>query len=251
MIVLACRGFWNTPVIRGCGTCQKSRLLRRSLARPGPWQILVVVLDLNAESERCFWSGNADSRDLHRICLQLCRDRCDVSVLSGQKPVHPKGFRTHAQSVSSSREHTRPHRMSFALAMILTMNERRIQRTHPSSGMGSSLNASKDIGIGVTDFALTCESEPEMDAVCAAVVGSDRTGRSSARKDLPTYATLATDDSHSLEKGDDSTLHIHHLCRIVSQTLYHELGLDSNEIEIIFEEHETLFHELGLDSNGS
>ena len=38
--------------------------------------------------------------------------------------------------------------------------------------MGSSLNASKDIGLGVTDLALTCESEPVMDAVYTAVVGS-------------------------------------------------------------------------------
>ena len=37
--------------------------------------------------------------------------------------------------------------------MVLTMNARRFQRTHPLSGMGSSLNASKDNGVGVTDLA--------------------------------------------------------------------------------------------------
>ena len=31
--------------------------------------------------------------------------------------------------------------------------------------------------MGVTDLALTCGSEPVMDAVCTAVVGSARTGR--------------------------------------------------------------------------
>ena len=58
------------------------------------------------------------------------------------------------------------------------MNARRFQRTHPLRGMGDySLNASKDIGMGVTHFALTCGSEPVVDAVCFAVVGCARTGR--------------------------------------------------------------------------
>ena len=43
--------------------------------------------------------------------------------------------------------------------------------------MGSPPNASKDIDLGVSDLALTGGSEPVMDAVCAAVVGSSRTGR--------------------------------------------------------------------------
>ena len=81
----------------------------------------------------------------------------------------------------------------------LTMNAKDFQRTHLLSGMGSSRNSSKDIGMGVTDFALACGSEPVMDSVCTAVV------------DLPMYATSATHDSQSLKKGDN----IHHLCRIV------------------------------------
>ena len=60
--------------------------------------------------------------------------------------------------------------MSFALAMVLTMNARRFQRTHPPSGMGSSLNASRDVAIGVID--LTPTSELVIDAGYAAVVGS-------------------------------------------------------------------------------
>ena len=47
-------GFWNTRLIRGCGTCRKSRLLRHSLARHGHWRIF-VSLDLHTDSERCFW----------------------------------------------------------------------------------------------------------------------------------------------------------------------------------------------------
>ena len=68
-------------------------------------------------------------------------------------------------------------KLSFALAMLLTMNARRFQSTRLLSGMGSSLFASKDIGMGGTDLALTCGSEPEVDAVCTAVVGSSCTGR--------------------------------------------------------------------------
>ena len=54
---------------------------------------------------------------------------------------------------------------------------RKFKKTHSVSEMGSSLNASKDIGMGGTDFALTCGPEPVMDAVCTAVVRSARTGR--------------------------------------------------------------------------
>ena len=35
-IVPACRGLWNTRVIRGCWTFRKSRLLQHSLTWPGP-----------------------------------------------------------------------------------------------------------------------------------------------------------------------------------------------------------------------
>ena len=105
--------------------------------------------------------------------------------------------------------------------MILTMNARRFQRTHHLTGMGSSLNASKDIGMGVSGFALTCGSEPVVDAVCPAVVGSRRTGRlldaGSDREDRFSAVCYVGDTRLSFcEKDDDSILHIHHLCRIVS-----------------------------------
>ena len=37
------------------------------------------------------------------------------------------------------------------------------------------INASKDIDLRVADLVLTCGSEPVMDTVCTAVVGSFRT----------------------------------------------------------------------------
>ena len=56
--------------------------------------------------------------------------------------------------------------------MVLTMNARRFQRPHLLRGMGDySLNASKDIGMAVTDLSLACGSELEFDVVCTAVVG--------------------------------------------------------------------------------
>ena len=80
----------------------------------------------------------------------------------------------HAQS-NLHLDHNRPPCLSFAFAMILTMNARQFQRTRLLSGMGYSLNASNDIDTGVSDLAPTGGSV--MDAVCAAVVGSSRTGR--------------------------------------------------------------------------
>ena len=58
---------------------------------------------------------------------------------------------------SSSRDRGRPLRLSFELAIVLSM--------------------SKDIGIGITDLALTCGSEQVFDEVRTAVLGSARTGR--------------------------------------------------------------------------
>ena len=102
------------------------------------------------------------------------------------------------------------------------MNERRFQRTHPLRGMGDcSLNESKDFGMGVTDLSLACGSEPEMDAVWTAVVGSARTGPAldagSDREDRSSDVCYVGDTRKSFSQtGDDSILHTHHLCRIVS-----------------------------------
>ena len=98
-----------------------------------------------------FLVGNVDGRDLHHIarkCAGAGR-RCNVS---GENIVYPKASASRSE-VYSSRDNTRLAPFISALAMILTMNERRFQRSHPLKGMGSSLNASKAIGMGVTDLA--------------------------------------------------------------------------------------------------
>ena len=86
--------------------------------------------------------------------------------------------------------------------MLLTMTARRFQRTHLLRGMGSSLNAPKDIGIGV---------------MCAAVVGSVRAGRvpnaGSDREDRSSDVCYVGDTRQSFsEKDNASILHTHHLC---------------------------------------
>ena len=160
-----------THVIHGYGTYRKSRPLRRRFARPLPWRIIEFLVQVE-ESERCFWLGTWTGRDVHRIARKCARTSGRCNVL-GQKYVHPQPSASRPECYSS-RDHTRPLRLSFPLATILTMNARRFQRTHHLSGMGSSLNATKDIGTGVSGFALTCGSEPVVGAVCTAVVGSCR-----------------------------------------------------------------------------
>ena len=114
---------------------------------------------------------NRDSRGLARRCVGT-GGRCSVRT----KTCLPNACISRSET-HSSRDHTHPTRLSLEHAMILTMDARRLQRTHPLCGMGSSLNTSKNVGMGVTDFALTCGSEPVVDAVCTAAVGSTRTGR--------------------------------------------------------------------------
>ena len=85
--VLACRGFWKTRVIHGCGRCRKSGLLRHSLTQLGPWRFFSVLLVHITESERGFqletetaeiWYG--ESR-LHGVKAQICVHRSSSVVL--------------------------------------------------------------------------------------------------------------------------------------------------------------------------
>ena len=98
-----------------------------------------------------FLVGNVDNRDLHHIARRRVETggRCSVS---GPKHLHPRASASRSE-FCSSRDLARPPSLSFALAMIVTMNARQSQRTHFLSGMGSSLNASKYLGMGVTDLA--------------------------------------------------------------------------------------------------
>ena len=111
---------------------------------------IIVFLVRRPQSEY-FWVGNVDGRDWHRVARR-CAGTSGRSSLTEQTLVHPKASASRSVRYPSG-DQTRPLRLSFALAMILTMNARRFQRTHLLSAMGASLNASNDIGMGVTDLA--------------------------------------------------------------------------------------------------
>ena len=103
------------------------------------------------------------------VLLASVLGQVDAAVCRDKKHVHPMASASRSK-LSFSRHHTGPLRLSFALATILTMNARRFQRTHPWRGMGDwTLNASKDIGMGVTVLTLTGGSEPVIDAGYTAV----------------------------------------------------------------------------------
>ena len=82
--------------------------------------------------------ANVNSDREWEICIVLLANvlgRVDVAVLqdktcsSGKLPHHGQSF------FASSRDHTRPPRLSFALPMILTMNARGLQRAHHLRGI--------------------------------------------------------------------------------------------------------------------
>ena len=100
---------------------------------PGLWRIFafLVTNTWTAESRTVLIDGRCCAQDKNMFIQRLTRSE-----------------------LCSSRGYTRPLRMSFALVMTLTMDARRFQRTHLLSGMGSSLNASKETGMGVTDLSL-------------------------------------------------------------------------------------------------
>ena len=76
--MLADLGFLSTHVIRGSGTYRKSRLLRHSLARPGPLWIF-VFLDFLAGGEHHFllvmWTA-----EICTVLLANVLGRVDVAV---------------------------------------------------------------------------------------------------------------------------------------------------------------------------
>ena len=74
--------------------------------------------------------GSVDSRDAHRVARKFAgtSGRCRFS---GHKHLHPRASRITLRVLFFTWP-DRPPRVSFALAMVL-------QRTHPLSGLGSSL----------------------------------------------------------------------------------------------------------------
>ena len=146
---------------------------------------------------------------MHRIARNRAETggRCSVP---GHKNVHPKASASRSE-FCSSRDHTHPACLSFELAMILTMNARRFQRTHFCVEWEIIHSTRQGIfWYGVTDLALACGSEPVVDAECTAVVGSTFTGpvldAGSVCEDRPSD-TLATHDSHSLKKDNRDPAH--------------------------------------------
>ena len=84
-------------MVGGCGTCPKSKLLRRSLARPGPWRIIVFLIH-NTESE-LFLVGNVDSKDRHCTARKCsgAGGRCSVT----EQKHHPKDAASRSEICST------------------------------------------------------------------------------------------------------------------------------------------------------
>ena len=140
-------------------TCRKSRPLRHSFARPGLWRI-VVFLDHRAEGERYLWLATRTAQICTVLLASVDRRTLQCVWRTCSFPLHAHTFMFHV-----------PSPLVFRLPRSHLAHDD--SREHiPLSGAGSSLNASKDVGMGVTDLALVCGSEPVMDAGNTAVVGS-------------------------------------------------------------------------------
>ena len=161
----------------------------------------------------CFWIIVQASKILlgmwtTQICTVLLANvlgQVDVAVFQ-ERTYSSAGFRITRRVFCSSRDHTRPLGSSFELPMILTMNARRFQRTHPLRGMGdyslyrdrilvwelSTLRSLVLRSQWFTQCVLQWSAQLALVAcLTQALIES---------KDLPTCATLATHDSHSLKK---------------------------------------------------
>ena len=117
------------------GTPMRFMVLGRTTNRssysldPGGFLFLVQT---KYKKRTLFLVGNVDGRDLHRVARRCGTGRrCSVS---GQQHGHPKIYAFRSE-LCSSRDHTRPPKLSLALAMVLTMNAQRFQRTHLFRGM--------------------------------------------------------------------------------------------------------------------
>ena len=203
-ILLACLGFWNTHVTRGCGTCRQSSLLRHSIAPLGLWRIFVLLVH-SIESEHCFWLDTWTAEICCTVVLTSVLEQLGFAVIQGNMFV--QRLLLHAQCVIFSRDHTRPPRLSFALALSLTMNAR---------------NASKDICWELLTLrSLVDQSQWWTQCVLQWLAQSALvaylTQALIARTDIPTCHVSFS------EKDDDSILRTHHhLCRIVSHRNTHK-----------------------------
>ena len=94
----------------------------------------VCIFGSPRKTRPLFLVGNVD-RGLHRIARRCAgtSGRCSVSVFQDKKNMFIPKASASRSGFCSSRDHTRPLHLPLALAMVLTMNARRFQRTH--SGM--------------------------------------------------------------------------------------------------------------------
>ena len=132
-------------------TCQESRPLVTASHGQGPARFLCFWISMQKANVVSGWECRQPG--FAPYCSKVCWGRWASQYVRTEKT---------CSEFLSSRDHTQPSRLSFALAVILTMNTRRYQQ------------ASKDIGMGVADLAPICKSEPVMAAVFSAVVGSAR-----------------------------------------------------------------------------
>ena len=110
-VVFTCRGFCNTRVIRGCGTCQNSKLLRRSLARPGPGGILHFWF--TAQKAHIVSGWKRRQRTVAPDCSQMSRHK--KSLQRFRTVACPSKTHHHAQrDILHVTTHTRPARLSLA-----------------------------------------------------------------------------------------------------------------------------------------
>ena len=94
----------------------------------GPWRTF-ASLDHHAESKLCSWFGTWTA-EIGTALFASVLGQVNVAVFQFTYMFIPKASLSRIEG-HSSRDHTRPGRSSFALAMILTMNARRFQRAHP------------------------------------------------------------------------------------------------------------------------
>ena len=89
---------------------------------PVPGELLCVS-DLHAEKVIYFWLG-IWTAEIHTVLLASVLGQADVAVCLEKNMFIRKASAARSER-GSSRDHSRPLRLSFALAVVLTMNARR------------------------------------------------------------------------------------------------------------------------------
>ena len=172
-IVLPCPGFLNTHVIHGSGTYRKIEALA---AQPRTAWALEEYCSFgqHSENEHCFWLVMWTAENC-TVLLAGVLGLGSVAVFQVKHMEIPQ--KPHYIELCSSRDHTRPPKLSFALVKVLTMN---------AQNTSFSLSGSYSLTQRVKRYCnwsywccAYCESDPVIDARCSAVVGSDRADRSS------------------------------------------------------------------------